>query len=658
MKAEFILFFVLLIITIYIVSTEADKSLETIVISPNKTLFIKSTDGDDNKYLIYNFLLLENVLNNPDTNKIEISPKLDFSNSTNNTSTDKTDSSKKQEEEIVPAIVNVTNIPNNQPLISTADGTTNNLTNDSNFTQEPISSNEKLSDNENNNNLSEEVDSKSTMINLSKSITNEMENKDNDDAKKAEEKIPDSTNEASISDKKDEDSSNDTNNSNEEVDSKSTIIDSPTSVTNEIKNKDDDDAKKAEETIPDSTNDTSKSEKKDEESNNDTNNSNKEVDSNSTIIDSLKSVTNEMEKKDDDDAKKAEETIPDSTNDTSKSEKKDEESNNDTNNSNKEVDSNSTVIDSPKSVTNEIENKDNDDAKKAEETIPDSTNDTSKSEKKDEDSSSETNNSNKEEDSKSTIIDSPKSVTNEMESKDNDDAKKAEKTIPDSTNDTSKSEKTDEDSNNDTKDSNEEVDFNSATLETIITTTKDSSDLLKDVTSTNSPYASTDIMNNIFNNTLELTTTTVQSPLSDNDNRNDENKLRTIITPIELHKKISNESEVDLTELDKEIENDVLKKNLTTEEPDIPTPHPSYLCHDLIVGCEFYKVFCTDKNIGTHISNLCPYTCNKCVKPRTSVCHDTFNNCILAKHLGYCNSTLILESHRKQYCSKTCDLCD
>uniref|UniRef100_A0A0N5BY76 ShKT domain-containing protein n=1 Tax=Strongyloides papillosus TaxID=174720 RepID=A0A0N5BY76_STREA len=94
-----------------------------------------------------------------------------------------------------------------------------------------------------------------------------------------------------------------------------------------------------------------------------------------------------------------------------------------------------------------------------------------------------------------------------------------------------------------------------------------------------------------------------------------------------------------------------------TNEPTQTTNSPSDLCHDLIVGCEFYKMACSDNTVGKHISNLCPYTCDKCQKPLSSVCHDTFNNCLLAKHFGYCESILIPDTHRKQYCQKTCGLC-
>uniref|UniRef100_A0A0K0G4W0 ShKT domain-containing protein n=1 Tax=Strongyloides venezuelensis TaxID=75913 RepID=A0A0K0G4W0_STRVS len=94
-----------------------------------------------------------------------------------------------------------------------------------------------------------------------------------------------------------------------------------------------------------------------------------------------------------------------------------------------------------------------------------------------------------------------------------------------------------------------------------------------------------------------------------------------------------------------------------TNEPTQITNRPFYLCQDLIVGCEFYKMACSDNTVGKHISNLCPYTCDKCQKPLSSVCHDTFNNCLLAKHFGYCESILIPDTHRKQYCQKTCGLC-
>ncbi|CAI5443531.1 unnamed protein product [Caenorhabditis angaria] len=96
----------------------------------------------------------------------------------------------------------------------------------------------------------------------------------------------------------------------------------------------------------------------------------------------------------------------------------------------------------------------------------------------------------------------------------------------------------------------------------------------------------------------------------------------------------------------------------------VTVPTTTAICQDASgVNCQLYISQCSDPNYKPLLSGKCDKTCGFCgpklttTKPNTP-CVDSASNCVNWVKNGFCTNTFYNCTQRKQYCAKSCNLCN
>ncbi|CAI5443532.1 unnamed protein product [Caenorhabditis angaria] len=95
-----------------------------------------------------------------------------------------------------------------------------------------------------------------------------------------------------------------------------------------------------------------------------------------------------------------------------------------------------------------------------------------------------------------------------------------------------------------------------------------------------------------------------------------------------------------------------------------PTATTSATCQDAPgENCSLYVSVCSDPRYYPLLKGKCDKTCGYCgsvttTTPSSTPCVDNSSNCVNWVKNGFCTNTFYNCTQRKQYCAKSCKLCN